>query len=265
MICGFIGCGNMGGAIARSVVQVAGGENVLLANRTHAKAEALAKELGCKAVSNQEAVNCDFLFLGVKPHLMGAMLADLKPQLQANPNAILVSMAAGLTTGQIRQMAGTQQGIIRIMPKTPASIGAGMIQYCTLDVSREKQDAFLTIMAKCGLMDSLPEALIDAASAVSGSGPAFAYLFMEALADGAVACGLPRQKALTYAAQMLLGSAQLLLTSGDHPGVLKDAVCSPAGSTIQGIRKLEEQAFRSAVINAVIATYERNQEMGRNA
>lgn len=265
MICGFIGCGNMGGAIARSVVQVVGPEQVLLANHTHEKAEHLAQELGCKAVTNAQAAQCDFLFLGVKPHLMTAVLADLRPHLQLHPNTILVSMAAGLTTQQIRDMAGTQQGIIRIMPNTPSSIGAGMIQYCTLDVPAEKQDAFLAIMSKCGLLDQIPEPLIDAASAVSGSGPAFAYVFMEALADGGVACGLPRDKALTYAAQMLLGSAQLLLSSGSHPGSLKDAVCSPGGSTIQGIRALEDQAFRSAVINAVIATFRRNQEMGRNA
>lgn len=265
MTCGFIGCGNMGSAIARAVIRVAGAENVFLANRTWAKADALAQELGCTAVSNHEAAGCDFLFLGVKPHLMADMLKTLSPQLQANPNTILVSMAAGLTTQQIREMAGTQQGIIRIMPNTPSAIGAGMIQYCTLDVPQSKLDAFLALMAPCGRLDALAENLIDAASAVSGSGPAFAYLFMEALADGGVACGLPRQKALTYAAQMLLGSAELLLTTGEHPGSLKDNVCSPAGSTIQGVRKLEEQAFRSAVINAVIATYERNLEMGRQA
>ena len=265
MTCGFIGCGNMGGAIARAVVQVAGAENVFLANRTRAKADALARELGCTAVSNAEAAGCDFLFLGVKPHLMGAMLKALSPQLEANPDTILVSMAAGLTTGQIREMAGTRQGVIRIMPNTPSSIGAGMIQYCTLDIPQAKLDAFLALMAPCGRLDALDEHLIDAASAVSGSGPAFAYLFLEALADGGVACGLPREKALTYAAQMLIGSAQLLLSTESHPGSLKDAVCSPAGSTIQGVRALEQQAFRSAVINAVIATHQRNQEMGKQA
>lgn len=265
MTCGFIGCGNMGGAIARAVVQAAGAENVFLANRTPAKAEALARELGCNAVSNAEAAKCDFLFLGVKPHLMGAMLKDLSLRLNSNPNTVLVSMAAGLTTGQIREMAGTRQGVIRIMPNTPSAIGAGMIQYCTLDISQATLDSFLTLMAPCGRLDALDEHLIDAASAVSGSGPAFAYMFMEALADGGVACGLPRDKALTYAAQMLIGSAQLLLATGNHPGRLKDAVCSPAGSTIQGVRALEEHSFRSAAINAVIATYRRNQEMGKQA
>jgi pyrroline-5-carboxylate reductase len=136
-----------------------------------------------------------------------------------------------------------------------------MIQYCTLDVSDAQEAEFLTAMAHCGRMDMIPENLIDAASAVSGCGPAFAYMFIEALADGGVACGLPRAKAMEYAAQMLQGSAKLFLETGKHPGELKDAVCSPNGSTIQGVRKLEQYAFRAAVTDAVITAYEKNLEM----
>lgn len=257
---GFIGCGNMGGAIACGVVKAVGTEEVLLANKTALKAENLAKELGCSFGSNEDAARCGYVFLGVKPYLMEDMLRKIRSVL-ADTKPVLVTMAAGLTMERIREMAGGNYPVIRIMPNTPSSIGEGMIQYCTLDVTDEQEADFLQAMSCCGRLDQIPEELIDAASAVSGSGPAFAYMFIEALADGGVACGLPRAKAMEYAAQMLQGSAKLFLDSGKHPGELKDAVCSPNGSTIQGVRKLEQYAFRAAVTDAVIATYERNLEM----
>ena len=124
-------------------------------------------------------------------------------------------------------------------------------------MTEEDKDFFCRLMAASGLVEELDEHLMEAASGVTGCGPAFAAMFVEALADGAVACGLPRKQAIAYAAQMLAGSARMLLASGEHPGVLKDRVCSPAGSTIQGVRKLEERAFRAAVTDAVIATWEK--------
>lgn len=264
MTYGFIGCGNMGGAIARAVCAAVGGENVILANKTRSKAERLAGELGCRVGSNQDAARCDYLFLGVKPHMMAGVLQELQETLRENPCIILVTMAAGLTMERIREMSGGDYAVIRIMPNTPAAIGEGMIQYCTLDVSDEAEAEFLRIMAPAGRLDRLPENLIDAASAVSGCGPAFAAMFMEALADGGVACGLPRQKAVEYAAQMLCGSAKLLLENGMHPGQMKDAVCSPGGSTIQGVRTLEECGFRGAVTDAVIAAFEKNRDLGKS-
>ena len=123
--------------------------------------------------------------------------------------------------------------------------------------------SFRNLMAPAGLVDQVPEGLIDAASCVSGCGPAWVYQFIEALADGGVACGLPRAKAQEYAAQMVLGSAKLVLESGKHPGELKDAVCSPGGSTIQGVRVLEERGFRGAVTDAVLAAYDKTKEMGK--
>lgn len=263
MTFGFIGCGNMGGAIARGVVKKVGGDKVVLANRTIEKAERLAVDLNCRTGFNEDAAACDFVFLGVKPHLMEDMLVKLRPALKKNPRGVLVTMAAGLTTDRIREMADCNNPVIRIMPNTPASIGKGMIQYCLLDVTREQEDTFLDVMDLCGRLDQLAEDLIDAASAVSGCGPAYACMFMEALADGGVACGLPRAKAMEYAAQMLLGSAEIALQSGQHPGELKDAVCSPKGSTIQGVRALEANGFRSAVLEAVVAAFEKNREMGK--
>ena len=262
---GFIGCGNMGGAVARAVCRGVGPENVVLANRTPAKAEALAEALGCRAATNDVvAQDCDVIFLSVKPQMMADMLAGIAPILaKRSGRFVLVTMAAGLSMARVREMAGGAYPIIRIMPNTPVSLGAGMIQYCTSGVTAEEEADFLRLMAPAGRLDAVPEALIDAASCVSGCGPAWVYQFIEALADGGVACGLPRAKAQEYAAQMVLGSAKLVLESGQHPGALKDAVCSPGGSTIQGVRVLEEKGLRGAVMDAVIASYNKTKEMGK--
>ena len=263
---GFIGCGNMGSAIARAVCRGAGAENVTLANRTPTKAEALAKELGCTAADNNTvAADCDVIFLGVKPQMMAGMLAGIAPVLaKRGGKFLLVSMAAGLSMARVREMAGGEYPIIRIMPNTPAALGAGMIQYCSDGVDDGRMFAFLGAMAPAGRLDEIPESLMDAASCVSGCGPAWAYQFIEALADGGVAAGLPRAKAQEYAAQMLLGSARMVLETGRHPGELKDAVCSPGGSTIQGVRVLEERAFRGAVTDAVLAAFEKTKKLGED-
>ncbi len=258
---GFIGTGNMGGAIATAAAKSGLAGRILLANRTPAKAQALARELpGGGEVADNAAVarECQLIFLGVKPQMMAGMLEGIAPILaQRRDRFILVTMAASLTCEKIRAMAGGSCPVIRMMPNTPSALGAGVVQYCGLDVTQEELDAFAALMAPAGLIDPVPESLIDAASAVSGCGPAFAYLFIEALADGGVACGLPRDKALRYAAQMAAGAAQMVLESGKHPGALKDAVCSPGGTTIQGVRTLEERGFRAAAMDAVIAAYEK--------
>ena len=264
MTFGFIGSGNMGGAIAAAVCKSVDPKSVLLANRTAQKAEKLASLLGCRSGSNEDAALCDYIFLGVKPYFMEEMLWKLRDLLATRKESfVLVTMAAGLTMARIREMAGGDYPVIRIMPNTPAAYGAGMIQYCHCGVSEEQMAAFLDAMTPAGLLDEIPENLIDAASSVSGCGPAWVCQFMEAMADGGVACGLPRGKALEYAAQVMLGTAKMVLQSGAHPGALKDAVCSPAGSTIQGVRTLEERGFRGAVMDAVIAAYEKNKEMGK--
>ena len=263
---GFIGTGNMGGALARAAVRSMTPDAVLLTNKTQSKAEALAQELGCRAVTKQElAAHCGYLFLGVKPQMMAEMLAEIAPILAAREDRfLLVSMAAGVTMADIQAMAGGSYPVIRIMPNTPAAIGKGVILYdATTDVTDEELAQLRTGLSAAGLLDRLPEPLIDAGSAVSGCGPAFADLFLEALADGGVACGLPRAKALTYAAQMLLGAAALQLETGKHPGQLKDEVCSPGGSTIAGVRTLEQNGFRAAVMDAVDAAFRRTKELGK--
>ena len=258
---GFIGCGNMGGAVATALAQST--QDMALSDRS-GKAKALAQRLGVSYADNVAiAQNCDRIFLAVKPHQMQAVLLPLQ-EILAQRKPVLISMAAGLTTGQIEAFAGTALPVIRIMPNTPTALGKGVIPFCCNGlVSEAVQTDWQEDMAPCGLVDPLEEHLMDAVSALSGSGPAYLYVLLEALADGAVACGLPREKALRYAAMTMAGAAEMALESGQHPGALKDAVCSPGGSTIEGIRALEQHGFRSAAVECVCAAYAKNKELGK--
>ena len=257
---GFIGCGNMGGAIAKALSRAT--KEIMVSDRS-GKAKAFAEELGI-VYSDAEtiAARCDRIFIAVKPHMVQEVLFPLQKVL-GKRKPLLITMAAGMEIAKLEQLAGTELPVIRIMPNTPASVGEGMIQYCSANVTAEEEAAFCQLMAPAGRLDAVAEGMIDAASCVSGCGPAWVYQFIEALADGGVACGLPRAKAQEYAAQMVLGSAKLVLESGKHPGALKDAVCSPGGSTIQGVRVLEEHGLRGAVMDAVLAAYDKTKEMGK--
>lgn len=257
---GFLGCGSMGGAIARAVSQVT--KDIVLTDRS-GRGKALADHLGVAYGSAQEiARDCDWIFLAVKPQMMEAALSPIRESLQEK-KPLLVTMAAGLSMEKIEMMAGGDLPVIRIMPNTPAMVGAGMTQYCCNSlVTEENERHFLSLMAHTGHVDKLEEGLIDAASALSGCGPAYMYLFLEGLADGAVACGIPRAKAYEYAAATMEGAAKLMLTAGQHPGQLKDAVCSPGGSTIQGVRVLEEKGLRAAAMDCVIAAFEKSRKLG---
>ena len=262
---GFIGCGNMGSALATAARKALPGESILLANRTPGKARALAEKLGATVADNVGAAQkSDYLFLGVKPQMMAGMLAGIRQALEDRETpCVLVTMAAGLSMQAIRELAGVDFPVIRVMPNTPAAIGKGVLLCCSDGVSDGQMAVFTEAMAGAGLLGFIGEKQIDAASAISGCGPAFAAMLIEALADGGVACGLPRADAQQFAAQMLLGTAALALETGAHPGAMKDAVCSPGGSTIQGVRALEARGFRSAAMEAVIAAYEKTLELGR--
>ena len=263
---GFIGAGSMGSALARAACRALPAGEIVLSNRTAAKAEALARELGCAAGDNRTvAAKAEYIFLGVKPQMMAGLLGEIGPILAAREDRfVLVTMAAGLTMEKIAAMAGGDWPVIRIMPNTPCAVGAGVVLYDANGLVTEAAlEKFTAGLAGAGLLDRLEERLIDAGSAVAGCGPAFLCLFLEGLADGGVACGLPRQKALRYAAQMAEGTARLMLETGHHPGAMKDAVCSPGGSTIAGVRALERGGLRSAAMEAVIAALARNQELGK--
>ena len=260
---GFIGTGNMGGALASAAAKSAQAE-LLLANRTPEKAQALAAAIGARVCDNAAAAGeADHLFLGVKPQMMAGMLEKIAPVLKAREKQpVLVSMAAGLSIESIRAMAGGDYPVIRIMPNMPAAVGEGVIFYaCSGNCDKAQQEAFLRYMAPAGKLFPLAEELHAAGSAVAGCGPAFAAIFLESMADGGVACGLPRASAIQYAAQMMLGTAKMVLETGQHPGVLKDSVCSPAGSTIQGVQTLEKCGMRAAVFDAVTVAYEKNVEL----
>ena len=262
---GFIGAGNMGGALARAAAKAVDPKSITLADAMAEKAAELASQLGCNTASTEAvAETCDFIFLGVKPQVMGLMLSQIAPILAKRQNFVLVSMAAGVAIADIRKMAGGDYPVIRIMPNIPVSVGSGVILFDTTEnVSPEAVENFRNVMQYAGLVDQLPEKLIDAGSALSGCGPAFVSLFVEALADGAVACGLPRDKAMAYAAQTVAGTAQMLLNTGMHPGALKDAVCSPGGTTIRGVMALEQGSFRGTASEAVMAAYQRTLELGK--
>ncbi len=263
---GFIGIGNMGGALAAAVSRAVDNKNVFLADKNAEKAFDLAKKLGCVFADNKSvASSCDYIFLGVKPQMMSEMLEEIAPVLSSRTNKFtLITMAAGVKTERISSILGKEYPIIRIMPNTAVEVGEGMVLYTVNEyVGTEAENDFLSFMNMTGKLDKLPESLIDAGSAVSGCGPAFVYMFIEALADGGVKCGLPRASAVKYAEQTLIGAARLAMESGRHPEELKDAVCSPAGSTIEGCFELEKGGFRAAVIEAVSKSFYRTKELGK--
>ena len=262
---GFIGTGNMGGALALAAAKAVKADGLYLANRTPEKARALAAQLGCRVASTEDAAKCGYVFLGVKPQMLQQLLSSLAPVLAAREDEfVLVSMAAGVTMADIQKMAGGNYPVIRIMPNTPVAVGSGIILYdVTENVTEGALTGFLEAMKHAGLLDRLPETLMDAGTSVAGCGPAFAFLFMEALEEGGVRCGLPRDKARRYAQQMLLGASRLALETGKDPEQLRQAVCSPGGSTIEGVRSLQTDDLKESVARAVQASYRRNRELGK--
>ncbi len=262
---GFIGTGNMGGALARAAAKTVDGARLVLVNRSPEKAAALARELGCRTADAEEAARtCRYLFLGVKPQGLRDLAAQLVPTLsKRRERFILVSMAAGVSIERIQALFNGEYPVVRICPNTPVAVGKGLITWCSQGVSSEEMAELTTAMAAAGFWDQVSEKLMDVCSVIGGCTPAFTYLYLEALADGAVRCGLPRDKALAYAARAVEGAAALLAESGRHPGELKDAVCSPGGSTIEGVNVLEERAFRAAAMDAVRAAVDKTAALGK--
>ncbi len=265
MTVGFLGAGNMGGALAKAAAKAVGGEHLRLCDVNTEKAAALAAELSAVAVDLPTLLaDSDYIFLGVKPQVLAAALEPLAGGLR--PEQVLISMAAAVPLERVVALTGQVCPVIRIMPNTPVAVGQGMVLYTPGDtVTPAQEAAFCDILAAAGRLCKIPEPLMDAGSAVSGCGPAFAYLFIEALADGGVECGLPREQALSLAAQTVLGAAQMVLDTGKHPGMLKDAVCSPGGTTIAGVHALENGGFRSLAMDAVGAAYNRTLELAGKA
>ena len=263
---GFIGVGNMGGALLKAALKNCPSQKIIIADHNAEKAKETAKALNCNCGNNEDVVNgAKFVFLGVKPQVMKEMLSSLKSVLAKRKDRfVLVSMAAGLSLADIKEFAGVDLPIIRIMPNTPVAVSSGMILYCKNKlVTESEMDSFLNLMANAGAFTNLPEELFDAGCALSGCGPAFVYMFLNALIEGARKCGLNEEQAKLLATNTVIGSAKMVLESKETPHKLKDNVCSPGGCTIEGVYKLENGNFEDTVKSAVKAAFEKSKILGK--
>ncbi len=260
---GVIGAGNMGTAIIKGyIANGADPEKVMVCGHHPDHLKAMAEEIGIQVCATAESLTaaCDIVMLAVKPKDIASVLYDIEPAFTAEK--ILLSIAAGRTIESLQTSCATARKVVRAMPNTPAMVGCGMTALSRSELVTDREfEAVEAIFSGIGRMAEVPESMLDAVTGLSGSGPAYGYLFIEAMADGAVLCGMPRAQALEFAAQTLLGSAQMVLQTGMHPGALKDAVCSPSGTTIEAVRELEAGGFRSTVMEAVIAACEKSRNM----
>ncbi|OCG01070.1 pyrroline-5-carboxylate reductase [Gilliamella sp. wkB112] len=261
---GFIGLGNMGNAILHGILasKIVTGPQLFVYDTNPEKGQALNQTYLVNNLNSARDVarESDIVFIAVKPNVIIDVLNDIQKELKKN--TIVVSIAAGVTIKTIAKSVGYEQKIVRVMPNTPALVNAAMCSITpNTEVTEEELDIIQSLLNCIGETEVVPEYLIDAVVGASGSSPAFVFMFIEALADGAVKGGLSRKQAYKFAAQTVMGSAKLLLETGKHPGELKDMVCSPAGTTIEGVQKLEACGFRSAVIEAVEATILKSQAM----
>ena len=266
---GFIGAGNMGGALIIAACRTIGPENVIITDYDLSKAKELAGQLGCAvAQTNNEIVEkAEYFFFAVKPNVIKGVAEGIAPTLKEEVSKgikhIAVTIAAGISIDTIRECIDDAVPVIRIMPNTPVAVGQGMILLTGLTADDENIIEFKQIMEKAGDFLYIPESSFDVTTSISGCTPAYTYMFISALADGAVQMGVPRDRAITLAAKTVLGSAQMVLESGVHPDKLKDNVCSPGGSTIVGVTALEENRFRYAAAQAIIQSTEKNLELGK--
>ena len=263
-IIGVIGLGNMGSVIA-TILAKETTNTLLLANRTAEKAKKLAVTLDVTAVTNREVFErADIIFIGVKPHQIQKLLEENNEILEKRESIILISMAAGVTLEQLELMTDTRHRWIRMMPNTPLQVEEGVISFSLgKNVTTSYKEEFVRLLQSAGLLIELPEAQIDAATALAGCGPAFVYIFIEALAEAGVSMGLSREVAMQLATQTVKGSASMVGETKEHPAVLKEKVCSPGGSTIAGVISLEQTGFRSSVIEATRRAKQRTEELGR--
>ena len=264
----FIGLGNMGASLAKAVAKEVASTDLLLVNRSPQKVEEFISQYGGTASDLEQVFQeAEVIFLGVKPYQICPLLEEYQDILGQRSNLLLVSMAAGLELEQMASVVKNERvGLIRIMPNTPVAIGQGVISLARSQVVTDQQLAQVNrLLAGAGVLYEIEEKLMDPATAVAGCGPAFVYQMIEAMADAGVALGLPRSQSLQMAAQTFKGAASMVLETGQHPGSLKDAVCSPGGSTIAGVNRLEQVGLRGDIIAGVEAAYKRTQEMGQEA
>ncbi len=262
---GFIGAGAMASAIAGGMVKqgLCSGADIIMSDCSAEKLQSLHQSLGIQAAAdnNQVMAEAQYIIVAVKPQQFAAVCSQLNVKLQ--PQQAVISIMAGVTMDTLEEQLG-DVAIFRVMPNTPAKIGWGMTGITAgARTTEEQKQVAADIFNSVGQTVFVEEQYMDAVCALSGSGPAYMYQILEALADGAVLAGLPRATAYQLAAQTMAGSAMMLLETGEHPGVLKDQVTSPAGTTICGLRAMEERGVRSAMIEAVQQAYIRSKELGR--
>ncbi len=261
---GFIGTGNMGTAIIKGYIgdDLNKGSQIIAFDKDTKKLDVLkdAYNISVCSTSKEVVQEADIVILAVKPNIYETVLKEIRPEV--SKDQLIVSIAAGISIAFMQQIIGIDTKVVRTMPNTPALVGEGMtaVSFCDL-VTNEDQQKVLDIFKIIGKTEIVDEGLMDVVTGVSGSSPAYVYMFIEALADGAVLNGMAREQAYQFAAQAVLGSAKVVLESGEHPGKLKDQVCSPGGTTIEAVSVLEENGFRNAVIKAVNKCTDKSKQM----
>lgn len=263
---GFIGAGNMGGALIKGIVNgdKKGQYQVGVFDVNLSLLSGLAKEFGIVAKTNITDLvkDSDIIVLAVKPQYCESVLKEIKQALTADK--ILVSIIVGLPISYYKDILGPEAKVVRTMPNTPAMVGEGMTLVCSDDlISTEEKQTVISLLSFSGIVEELEEGLMNEVTALTGSSPAYVFLFIEAMADAAVQSGIPRNLAYRLASQAVLGSAKMVLETGKHPAELKDMVCSPAGTTIEAVAALEREGFRSAVITAMGECTKKAREIGQ--
>lgn len=263
-VIGFIGSGNMGGAMIGGIIQsgLVAREQIYVSDINEAALAQMKGTYGVHVTTDnvEVAKACDIIVLAVKPFLYPVVVGGIKDVVK--DDVLIVVIAAGQSIHGVTNLFGRDIKVVKTMPNTPALVGEGMAAIAPAkNVSKEETEEIVAIFNSFGKSEIVPEHLMDAVTAVSGSSPAYVYLFIEAMADAAVAEGMPRAQAYKFAAQSVMGSARMVLETGRHPGELKDMVCSPGGTTIAAVRKLEETGLRSSVMQAMKACADQSREM----
>lgn len=261
---GFIGCGNMAQAIIGGVISsgLVKPKNVISSDMDNNKLNKISDELNINITNDNKEVAkvSDILVLAVKPHIYNIVIKEIKDMVK--DDVIIVIIAAGKNIKSVEEGFNKNIKVVRTMPNTPALVGEGMTAMCFNNkITDDEKEEVINIFESFGKVEILKEDLIDFVPAVSGSSPAYVFMFIEAMADAAVLDGIPREKAYNFAAQAVLGAAKMVLETGKHPGELKDMVCSPKGTTIEAVAKLEEMGLRNAVISAMRSCSEKSLEM----
>ena len=260
---GFIGSGNMGGAIIGGIVSsgLAPGGNIIVSDKNDSTLKRIHDRYSAEVTTDNKAAaeKADILFLCVKPNVIAEVMKEINSFVKQSTT--VVSIAAGISLAKLEEGLGNDTKIVRVMPNTPALVGEALSAVCANKPGAEGLKEVTEILESFGKCEVVSEGLMDTVTAVSGSSPAYVFMMIEAMADAAVQGGMTRESAYKFAAQAVLGSAKMVLETGKHPGELKDMVCSPKGTTIDAVAKLEELGFRSSIIEAMAVCRDKSSSM----